>query len=98
MIARHRDGHPLARDDRTVLHDRCVQHGTDGLYAFAVGADNKAEMKKIKVGRSIDGHTVVEDGLAAGQRVITAGQYKVQPGSLVAAPVATSDASPAKAQ
>ncbi|CAN5151677.1 efflux RND transporter periplasmic adaptor subunit [soil metagenome] len=84
--------------DALVIPDDAVQHGTDGLYAFTVGTDNKAEMKKIKVGRSIDGRTVVEDGLEAGQRVITAGQYKVQPGSLVAMPVATSDASTAKAQ
>jgi multidrug efflux system membrane fusion protein len=84
--------------DALVIPDDAVQHGTDGLYAFAVGADNKAEMKKIKVGRSSDGRTVVEEGLEAGQRVITAGQYKVQPGSLVAVPVATSDASPARAQ
>jgi multidrug efflux system membrane fusion protein len=84
--------------DALVIPDDAVQHGTDGLYAFAVGADNKAEMKKIKVGRSSDGRTVVEEGLEAGQRMITAGQYKVQPGSLVAVPVATSDASPARAQ
>jgi membrane fusion protein, multidrug efflux system len=83
--------------DAVVIPDDAVQHGADGLYAFAVGADNKAELRKIKVGRSIDGRTVVEDGLSAGDRVITAGQYKVQPGSVVATPVATSDASPAKA-
>ena len=83
--------------DAIVIPDDAVQHGADGLYAFAVGDDNKAVMKKIKVGRSIDGRTVVEEGIAAGQRVITAGQYKVQPGSPVAAPVATSDASTPKA-
>ncbi|MDB5655202.1 MAG: component of multidrug efflux pump, mdtA-like protein, partial [Tardiphaga sp.] len=83
--------------DAVVIPDDAVQHGTDGLYAFAVGADNKAEMKKIKVGRSIDGRTVVEDGLNVGERVVTAGQYKVQPGSVVTTAVASSDASPAKA-
>ncbi|MEH2476861.1 multidrug efflux system membrane fusion protein [Nitrobacteraceae bacterium AZCC 2146] len=84
--------------DAVVVPDDAVQHGTDGLYAFTVGQDNKAQMQKIKVGRSIDGRTVVEDGLSAGQRVIVAGQYKVQPGSVVANSIATSDASPAKAQ
>jgi multidrug efflux system membrane fusion protein len=79
--------------DALVIPDDAVQHGSDGLYAFTVGADNKAAMKKIKVGRSIDGRTVVEDGLAAGERVVTAGQYKVQPGSLVSSAVASSDAS-----
>ncbi|RYX99471.1 MAG: efflux RND transporter periplasmic adaptor subunit [Bradyrhizobiaceae bacterium] len=77
--------------DATVAPDDAVQHGTDGLYAFAVGADSKAELRKIKVGRSIEGRTVIEDGLAPGDRVIVAGQYKVQPGTLVAAAVASAD-------
>ncbi len=77
--------------DATVAPDDAVQHGTDGLYAFVVGADSKAELRKIKVGRSIEGRTVIEDGLAPGDRVIVAGQYKVQPGTLVAAAVASAD-------
>jgi multidrug efflux system membrane fusion protein len=34
---------------------------------------------------------VVDDGLSPGQQVITAGQYKVQPGTLVSTAVASSD-------
>jgi multidrug efflux system membrane fusion protein len=44
------------------------------------------------VTKSIDGRSVVDEGLAPGQQVITAGQYKVQPGTLVATAVASSDA------
>ena len=35
--------------DATVVPDDAVQHGTDGLYAYAVNQDNKAELRKIKV-------------------------------------------------
>ena len=35
--------------DATVVPDDAVQHGPDGLYAFAVNQDNKAELRKIKV-------------------------------------------------
>ena len=73
-----------------VVPDDAIQHGIDGLYAYAVNADNKAEMRKLKVGASVDGRTVIEHGLNAGDRVIVAGQYKVQPGSTVS--VAVSDA------
>jgi multidrug efflux system membrane fusion protein len=83
--------------DATVIPDDAVQHGADGLYAFAVNQDNKAELRKIKVSKSIDGRSVVDDGLKPGERVIVSGQYKVQPGSLVATKVAASDAAPAKA-
>jgi multidrug efflux system membrane fusion protein len=77
--------------DATVVPDDAVQHGNDGLYAYAVNQDNKAEMRKLKVSASIDGRSVVESGLSPGEQVITAGQYKVQPGTLVSTAVASSD-------
>jgi multidrug efflux system membrane fusion protein len=82
--------------DATVVPDDAVQHGTDGLYAFAVNQDNKAELRKIKVTKSIDGRSVVDEGLSPGEQVITAGQYKVQPGTLVSTAVASSDAAQPK--
>jgi multidrug efflux system membrane fusion protein len=77
--------------DATVVPDDAIQHGTDGLYAYAVNQDNKAELRKLKVSYSIDGRSVVDDGLAPGQQVITSGQYKVQPGTLVSTAVASSE-------
>jgi membrane fusion protein, multidrug efflux system len=75
----------------TVVPDDAIQHGTEGLYAFVVNPDSKAELRKVKVGQSIDGRSVVEAGLSPGQQVITAGQYKVQSGTLVSTAVASSD-------
>ena len=40
---------------------------------------------------TIDGKSVVESGLSPGEQVITGGQYKVQPGTLVGTAVASSD-------
>jgi multidrug efflux system membrane fusion protein len=77
--------------DATVVPDDAVQHGTDGLYAYTVNQDNKAELRKIKVSQSIDGRSVVDEGLSPGQQVITAGQYKVSPGTLVSTAIASSD-------
>jgi multidrug efflux system membrane fusion protein len=78
--------------DATVVPDDAVQHGTEGLYAYTVNQDGKAELHKIKVSQSIDGRSVVDQGLSPGQQVITAGQYKVSPGTLVTTAVASSDA------
>ncbi|QAU47599.1 efflux RND transporter periplasmic adaptor subunit [Bradyrhizobium guangzhouense] len=77
--------------DATIVPDDAVQHSTNGLYAYTVSPDNKAEVRKIKVSYSIDGRSVVDEGLSPGQQVITGGQYKVQPGSLVSTTVASSD-------
>lgn len=82
--------------DATVVLDDAIQHGTDGLYAFAVSPENKAELRRIKSTRSMDGRSVVDEGLSPGEQVITAGQYKVQPGTLVSTAVASSDAAQAK--
>src|SRR5881227_1980924 len=84
--------------DATVVPDDAVQHGAEGLYAYAVNSDNKAELRKIKVSRSIDGGSVVDEGLAPGERVIVAGQYKVQPGTVVTMAVANSETAPSKAE
>src|SRR3954468_23479822 len=77
--------------DATIVPDDAVQHGNDGLYAYSVNAENKAELRKIKVTNSMDGRSVVDEGLSPGQQVITAGQYKVSPGTLVSTAVASSD-------
>jgi membrane fusion protein, multidrug efflux system len=82
--------------DAVVIPDDAIQHGSDGLYTFIVDQDNKASLRKIKVSQSVDGRSVVNEGLTPGQRVITSGQYRVQPGSLVSTAIADSAQAPAK--
>jgi membrane fusion protein, multidrug efflux system len=77
--------------DATVVPDGAIQHSTNGLYAYTVDENNKAVLNKVKVTYSIDGRSVVDEGLSPGQRVITTGQYKVSPGTLVSSAVASSD-------
>ena len=61
-----------------------------------VNKENKAELRKIRATRSIDGRSVIDEGLSPGEQVITAGQFKVQPGTLVTTAVASSDQTQAK--
>jgi membrane fusion protein, multidrug efflux system len=77
--------------DATVVPDEAIQHSNDGLYAYSVNQANKAELRRVKVSQSIDGRSVVDSGLSPGEQVITAGQFRVQPGSLVSTAVASSD-------
>jgi multidrug efflux system membrane fusion protein len=84
--------------DATVVPDDAVQRGAEGLYAYAVNSENKAELRKIKVSKSIDGRSVIDEGLAPGERVIVAGQYRVQPGTTVTTAVANSETAPGKAE
>ncbi|HLG81229.1 MAG TPA: efflux RND transporter periplasmic adaptor subunit [Bradyrhizobium sp.] len=74
--------------DATVAPDEAIQHSTNGLYAYTVGPDNKAVMHKVKVSYSIDGRSVVDEGLTPGDVAITGGQFKVEPGTIVSTAVA----------
>ena len=84
--------------DAITVPDDAIQHGADGLYAFVVGGDNKAQIRKVKAVRSTDGRTMIDEGLTPGERVIVSGQYKVQAGSTVTNAVAQSDQAKTPAQ
>jgi len=66
-----------------VVPDSAVQRGPNGLFAYVVTADGKAELRALKVGRIEDGQALVEEGLTAGDRIVTSGHYRVQAGSPV---------------
>jgi membrane fusion protein, multidrug efflux system len=74
-----------------VVPDGAVERGPNGLYAYVVGSDDKVEARDITVSQEGDGQSVVVKGLSSGENVVTAGQYRLQQGSLVqsSAPSAT---------
>ena len=82
--------------DVIVIPDNAVQRGPNGLYAFVVGDDNKVAGQAIKVSQSGDGESVVEQGLTPGQRVVVAGQYRLQTGSVVQPTEAPPSSAPGK--
>jgi membrane fusion protein (multidrug efflux system) len=55
-----------------------------GDYVFVVGADNKAEQRRIKLGQSTATVASVTEGLSLGEKVIVDGLQKVRPGMQVA--------------
>ena len=63
--------------------DTAVQRGPDGLFAFVVSQEGKAELRNLEVGPIEDGWAVIEQGLKPGERIVTSGQYRVDPGARV---------------
>lgn len=61
-----------------------------GDYVFMVGADNKAEQRRIQLGQSTTTVAAVIHGLAVGDKVIVEGLQRVRPGQ----PVSPGPASP----
>jgi membrane fusion protein, multidrug efflux system len=80
----------------TVIPDDAVQRGPNGLYTFVVGDDDKVAVQAITVTQSGDGQSVVEQGLTPGQRIVVAGQYRLQIGSVVQPTEAPPSSAPGK--
>jgi membrane fusion protein, multidrug efflux system len=55
-----------------------------GDYVFVLGADNKAEQRRIKLGQSTSTIASVTSGLSDGEKVIVEGLQRVRPGQAVA--------------
>ncbi|HEY4163165.1 MAG TPA: efflux RND transporter periplasmic adaptor subunit, partial [Dongiaceae bacterium] len=73
-----------------------VERGPDGLFAYVIKPNDTIEARPITVGVNSRGVAVVASGLTSGEQVVTAGQYRLQPGIAVQpAPVKTSAATPA---
>jgi multidrug efflux system membrane fusion protein len=66
-----------------VVPDVAVQRGPNGLFVYVVGDDSKVEMRKAEVDIIQDGKAVVKSGIEAGERVVTSGAYRLQPGTPV---------------
>ncbi|HTO61573.1 MAG TPA: efflux RND transporter periplasmic adaptor subunit [Bradyrhizobium sp.] len=75
------------------IRSDAVQRGPNGPYVWLVGNDNTARLQSIGLGQIQGGQTVVTSGLAAGDRVVVAGQFRVTAGAHVAeAPTETAQA------
>jgi multidrug efflux system membrane fusion protein len=61
-----------------------LQRGPGGLFTWVIGRDAKAQMRPIETGPTAEEVVIVAAGLDAGERVVTEGYYRLQPGALVA--------------
>jgi multidrug efflux system membrane fusion protein len=71
------------RKEAVVIPHVAVQRGPRGLFAWIVKADSTVEPRPIVTGTTTDERTIVTSGIAAGERVVTDGQYKLQTGAPV---------------
>jgi multidrug efflux system membrane fusion protein len=63
-----------------VIPTVAIQAGQTGSFVFAVKPDHTVEIRPVTVGRSFGDKTVVDKGLAGGDRVVTDGQMILAPG------------------
>jgi len=71
------------RPNAVLVPSQAVQTGQDGSYVYVVDRKMKADIRKVAVGDTIEGDTVIESGLKSGETVVTDGQLRVVPGGQV---------------
>ncbi|MGX5660784.1 efflux RND transporter periplasmic adaptor subunit [Castellaniella ginsengisoli] len=67
-----------------VVPESAVQRGAEGLFVYVVDPDDRVRLQAVRTAEVQDGLAVVAEGLSAGQRVVTDGQYKLRPGLKIA--------------
>ena len=80
---RHRRAAVGGAEPALLVPQAAVQEDQGGRFVLVVGADNKAEVRRIETGARVGMLWEVTSGLAEGERVIYEGLQKVQPGVAV---------------
>jgi multidrug efflux system membrane fusion protein len=73
-----------------------VQRGPNGMYVYIVKPDSTIAMQSVDVQQMTDGTSVVDKGLDPGAPIVTAGQYRLQPGSTIRSTDAATDVASGK--
>ena len=68
-----------------IVPSAAVKRGPNGPYAFVVGQGDKVEMRNLEVNQEGHDQSVVAHGLAPGETVVTAGEYRLTQGAVVKA-------------
>ena len=66
-----------------VVPTQAIQTGQQGPYVFVVQADHTVLSRSVVTGRALDNETIVENGVATGDQVVTEGQIRLVPGARV---------------
>jgi membrane fusion protein, multidrug efflux system len=68
------------QENATVVPSQAVQTGQSGDFIYVVSRDMTAEQRPVKVARTVGGESVIAQGVAAGETVVTDGQLRLIPG------------------
>jgi multidrug efflux system membrane fusion protein len=76
----------------TTVPQQTVQQGPNGHYAYVIKPDNTVERRDVEVASIQDGIAVVTKGLAANERIVVDGQFRLTEGARVNPTPATAPA------
>jgi membrane fusion protein, multidrug efflux system len=71
------------RQNAVTVPEQTVMQGPDGAYVYTIKPDDTVERRNVKVAATQDGRAVIEEGVAAGDRVVVDGQYRLTDGAKI---------------
>jgi multidrug efflux system membrane fusion protein len=71
------------RNDAVVVPSMAIQVGQAGKFVYVVKPDMTVESRPVVPGMSVGADVVIDQGLAAGENVVTEGQLRLVPGAKV---------------
>jgi membrane fusion protein (multidrug efflux system) len=71
------------RPNAILIPQQAVLTGAQGHFVFVIGKDSKAAVRGVKVGQWLGKEWFIEEGLEAGDVVVTEGVMKLAPGATV---------------
>jgi membrane fusion protein, multidrug efflux system len=74
-----------------------LQQDNNGQFVYVVGADNRVSIEPVEVMQRLHAVALISKGLQAGDTVVVQGQYRLTPGTLVAATKASEAPNPSTA-
>jgi multidrug efflux system membrane fusion protein len=83
------------RKDAIVIPSAAIQKGSQGSFVYAVGTDNKAEVRPVQVDFSEGNDSVIRQGVAEGDQIVVDGQDKLHSGAGVSVHPVGSNRAPA---
>ena len=74
-----------------------LQQNDKGQFVYVVGADKRVSVRPVEVAQRLHGVALISKGLQAGETVVVQGQYRLTPGTLVAAAAPSETPNPSTA-
>lgn len=73
----------MTETEALVVPSLAVQTGPEGSYVYLVKPDQTVDMRPVTIARVVGADTVIKDGLAPGDTVVTDGHLRLVPGSRI---------------
>jgi multidrug efflux system membrane fusion protein len=73
----------MTETEALVVPSLAVQTGPDGSYVYLVKPDQTVDLRPVTVARVVGAETVIREGLAPGDSVVTDGHLRLIPGSRI---------------